>query len=57
MQQPVLLDIEELNRRLQIPSRLSELGVKRSHIRELVPASRGNSMSGNPRDVSDDDLY
>ena len=41
---------------VQIPSRLRDIGVTREHLPALVPASRGNSMSGNPRDVSDAEL-
>jgi hypothetical protein len=32
------------------------LGVERSMIPSLVKSSRGNSMDGNPRDVSDAEL-
>jgi alcohol dehydrogenase class IV len=52
----VIEHIEELNRRLRIPSRLSELGIVRGDLQALVPASRGNSMSGNPRELSDAEL-
>jgi alcohol dehydrogenase class IV len=39
-----------------IPRRLSEIGVRSEQIPALVAQSRGNSMSGNPRDVSDGEL-
>jgi alcohol dehydrogenase class IV len=39
-----------------IPRRLSEIGLRSEQIPALVVQSRGNSMSGNPRDVSDDEL-
>lgn len=52
----VIEHIEELNRQLKIPAKLSALGVTAQHVPELVKASRGNSMSGNPRDLSDDEL-
>lgn len=48
--------IESLCRRLGIPRSLGELGLGSSDIEPLLPASRGNSLSGNPRDVSDIEL-
>lgn len=48
--------IENLCRSVGIPSRLRDVGVTPNQIPELVRGSRGNSMSGNPRDVSDDEL-
>jgi alcohol dehydrogenase class IV len=48
--------IDELRLALRLPVSLSELNVRRDQIEELVPASRGNSMNGNPREVSDDQL-
>ncbi|MCA9053593.1 MAG: iron-containing alcohol dehydrogenase [Planctomycetaceae bacterium] len=48
--------ITDLCRRLSIPATLEELGVTPSKVDTLVPASHGNSLSGNPRDVSDDEL-
>jgi alcohol dehydrogenase class IV len=53
----VIEHVEELNRRLHVPSRLSDLGVARSDLPSLVSASRGNSMRANPRDLSDDELH
>lgn len=54
---PLALEaIEKLMEELRIPRRLSEIGVRREQIPELVRDSRGNSMSGNPREVLDDDL-
>jgi alcohol dehydrogenase class IV len=41
---------------LKIPRRLSEIGVKPEQIPLLVRDSRGNSMSGNPRELSDEEL-
>ncbi len=49
--------IGRLCRELGVPQRLSELGVRREQISELVRDSRGNSMSANPRDVSDAELH
>jgi alcohol dehydrogenase class IV len=48
--------IETLLRDLDIPRRLREIGVQQRQIPELVQGSRGNSMNGNPRDLSDDEL-
>jgi alcohol dehydrogenase class IV len=48
--------IELLCHEIGIPQRLSELGVKAEHIPALVGSSRGSSMSGNPVEVSDEDL-
>jgi alcohol dehydrogenase class IV len=39
-----------------IPSTLSEIGVKRNDIADLVKSSHGNSRSGNPRDITDSEL-
>jgi alcohol dehydrogenase class IV len=48
--------IAGIARRIGIPSRLSAVGVDRAAIPALVKSSRGNSMDGNPRDVSDEEL-
>ncbi|HTU26419.1 MAG TPA: iron-containing alcohol dehydrogenase [Pirellulales bacterium] len=48
--------VEALCREVGIPRRLSELGVKHEQIPALVRDSRGNSMSGNPRDLDDAEL-
>ncbi len=48
--------IESLNERLGIPNRLSALGVTREQLPAIAKSSRGNSMDGNPRDISDDEL-
>lgn len=39
-----------------IATRLRDIGVRREQIADLVPASQGNSLSGNPRDVPPGDL-
>jgi alcohol dehydrogenase class IV len=49
--------IELLCQAIGIPRRLSEIGVERHVLPDLVRGSRGNSMSGNPREVSDDELH
>lgn len=52
-----LLDVvDKLGERLAIPSRLSSLGVTRAQLPELAAASRGNSMNGSPRSLSDEEL-
>ncbi len=39
-----------------LPARLRDIGVERKQIPDLVRSSRGNSMDGNPRLVSDEEL-
>ena len=48
--------IEALNDRIHIPRSLASLGVTRAQIPDLVSSSRGNSMNGNPRELSDPEL-
>ena len=48
--------VERLARTVGIPNSLAEIGVDRARIPDLVRGSRGNSMSGNPRELSDDEL-
>jgi alcohol dehydrogenase class IV len=48
--------VESLCREVGIPSRLRDIGVRREQIADLVPSSHGSSLSGNPRDLSDDEL-
>ncbi len=52
----VIEGIGDLCRRVGIPRRLGELGVTESHLPALVRDSRGNSMNGNPRTLSDSEL-
>jgi alcohol dehydrogenase class IV len=49
-------EIQSLCREVGIPSRLRDLGVNRVQIFELVTSSHGNSLSGNPREISDTEL-
>jgi alcohol dehydrogenase class IV len=51
-----IVRIESICNEVGIPSRLRDIGVTQSQIPELVTGSRGNSMSGNPKDVSDQEL-
>jgi alcohol dehydrogenase class IV len=48
--------IDSLLDRLGLPRRLAALGVTREQLPAIVRDSRGNSMSGNPRDISDGEL-
>jgi alcohol dehydrogenase class IV len=46
--------VEEMCQAVGVPRWLSEIGVRREQIPALVAGSRGNSMNGNPRDLSDE---
>ncbi len=48
--------VEQICLRVNIPQRLTALGVRREQIPQLVRDSRGNSMDGNPRRLADDEL-
>ena len=52
----LIKEIERLGKRVGLPRRLSELGVNAKQIPDLVKSSRGSSMSGNPVELSDDEL-
>ncbi len=52
----LIREIEKICHRIGIPRRLSQLGVRREQIPDLVKSSRGSSMSGNPRELSDEEL-
>lgn len=41
---------------LGVPTRLGALGIRAEQLPELVAGSRGNSLSGNPREVTDAEL-
>ena len=49
-------EISALCDRVGVPRRLSQLGVTADQIPALVRDSRGSSMSGNPRELSDAEL-
>ncbi|MCY2968617.1 MAG: iron-containing alcohol dehydrogenase [Planctomycetota bacterium] len=51
-----LSTIDELLIDLRIPRRLRELGVVETQIAAIARDSKGNSLSGNPRDVSEGEL-
>ena len=48
--------VTQLVKELRIPLRLRDLGVREEQLPELVSGSRGNSMNGNPRELSDAEL-
>jgi alcohol dehydrogenase class IV len=48
--------IESICRNVGIPRTLGEIGVEPRHLPDLVRGSRGNSMSGNPREIADAEL-
>ncbi|MGW8257456.1 MAG: iron-containing alcohol dehydrogenase [Thermoguttaceae bacterium] len=52
----LICEIENICDLLGLPRRLSDLGVKREQIPALVKSSRGSSMSGNPRELTDEEL-
>jgi alcohol dehydrogenase class IV len=52
----LIREIEALCDRVGLPRRLSELGVRPQQIPALVKDSRGSSMSGNPRELTDKQL-
>lgn len=51
-----LRGIEQLCDRVGVPRRLAQVGVAADRIPALVKSSRGSSMSGNPRELSDEEL-
>jgi alcohol dehydrogenase class IV len=51
-----LREIETLCDRVGVPRRLGQVGVTREQIPAIVRDSRGSSMSGNPRELSDAEL-
>ena len=48
--------VREIGERVGIPQRLSDIGVMPEQIPDVVRSSRGNSMNGNPRELSDGEL-
>jgi alcohol dehydrogenase class IV len=48
--------IEQLLSELNIPRRLADVGVQPSQFADIVKSSHGNSLDGNPRPVSDEEL-
>jgi alcohol dehydrogenase class IV len=52
----LIVRIDEICRHLQMPERLAQIGVRAEQVPSLVRDSRGNSMDGNPRTLSDVEL-
>ena len=52
----LIAEVEKLCDTVGAPRRLSDLGVPAEKIPAIVASSRGSSMSGNPRELSDDEL-
>ena len=52
----LIAEVESLCDSVGVPRRLSELGVTAEQIPDIVKSSRGSSMSGNPRQLSDEEL-
>ena len=52
----VINHVVEVGERIGIPQSLSAIGVNREQIPDIVRSSRGNSMNGNPREISDAEL-
>ena len=51
-----LKTIEEMCSELSIPIRLRDLGVEKEQLPVIAAGSRGNSMNGNPRELTDQEL-
>jgi alcohol dehydrogenase class IV len=49
--------VRDLQAKLEIPDRLSKLGIQWDNIPAIVRGSRGSSMSGNPRQLTDEELF
>jgi alcohol dehydrogenase len=52
----LIAEISALCNRVGVPRRLSQLGVRAEQIPAIVAGSRGSSMSGNPVELSDQEL-
>lgn len=52
----LIREISAMCDRVGLPRRLSQLGVTADQIPEIVKSSRGSSMDGNPRELSDQEL-
>jgi len=53
----LISEVRDLQAKLEIPDRLSKLGIQRDNIPAIVRGSHGSSMSGNPRQLTDDELF
>ena len=52
----LIAHVESICDEVGVPRRLSDLGISADKIPALVGSSRGSSMSGNPRELSDEEL-
>lgn len=52
----LLYEISMLCNTLKIPRRLSEVGIREEQLPAIVTDSRGHSMSGNPKNLSDEEI-
>jgi alcohol dehydrogenase class IV len=52
----LIAHVESICDKVGVPRRLSDLGISADKIPALVASSRGSSMSGNPRELTDDEL-
>lgn len=52
----LIAHVESICDDVGVPRRLSDLGVTSDKIPALIASSRGSSMSGNPRELSDEEL-
>ena len=48
--------VKQLSRQIGIPTRLSEIGIHRKDIPEIISGSGGSSMKGNPKELSDKEI-
>ncbi len=55
--QHFIVVIRILTSKLDVPQHLAELNVRQDQFAALIKGSRGNSMDGNPCDVSDEELH
>ncbi len=52
----LIAHVESICDAVGVPRRLRDLGIRADKIPALVASSRGSSMSGNPKELSDDEL-
>ena len=52
----LIAEISALCDRVGVPRRLSQVGVAREQIPAIARDSRGSSMSGNPRELTSEEL-
>ncbi len=52
----LIAEVRKLCDTVGVPRRLSDVGVQKDQIPAIVGSSRGSSMSGNPRELSDEEL-